>query len=144
MLRGLKVQVSYQIQQFNCETGISSLGFTSPQPLPSRWHEQSIMKPIMGGVHLLILTVVWFVTPVFGVHTHLLSDCVTPLLLLTPSLVSCFWEGAPNGFSWTAGLLIGFIQVGMFLSPRTVNSGRVWWCRLCSLRSYGANVFLHL
>lgn len=52
MLRRLKVQVSYQIQQFYCETGISSLGFTSPQSLPSRWHEQSIMKPIMGGTSI--------------------------------------------------------------------------------------------
>lgn len=70
----------------------------------------------LWAVHLLILTVAWFITALFGVHTHLLSNCVTPRLLLTPSLASCFSEGALNGFSWTAGLLIGFMQLGMFLS----------------------------
>lgn len=118
ILSGLKVHASYRIQQFNCETNISSLGFTSSQLLSLAWHKHSILKPITGCA----LTR-------FHSGAVYSSSFWCPHLLSTPTLATCFSEGAPDGFSWTAGLLMGCIWIGVFLSPHTESSAMdgLWW-----------------
>lgn len=93
----------------------------------------------LQAVHLLDFTAERFVAVVFNVHAYLLT-ILPQLLLSTPGLAACVSEGAPDGFSWTAGLRMGFIRIGVFLSPLTESGGRGCWCHLCSLSSCGENV----
>lgn len=120
ILRRKKVHISYQIQQFNCRTNISSLGFISSSQLLSLMsHKQNIMKHLPGGTSTQFHSgaVQWQ----FSMYTLAPSDSLTLPMARLP---------------------VWFVQAELFLSPCIQDSGRSCWCHLRRLSTCWYNALV--